>query len=192
MANAAAVTGRARETVHENPWPQRLGRIGLASRGVVYCVVALLAVQIAVGDTNRSADAQGAFRSLASQPLGRALLALLAVGFIGYALWRFAAATLEREKLTTRLVDVGAGLIYVALLVTDVRLLLGSRTKSSDEETRTWTSRLLAHDWGPPLVIAAGAVVIVVGIGLAWWAMKRRFLEHIKDEEMGERARAVV
>src|SRR3954447_4744351 len=64
-----------------------LARLGLASRGVIWLVVGLLAVQVALGN-NTQADKNGALRAIADKPLGELLLVVLAIGFLGYAAWR--------------------------------------------------------------------------------------------------------
>jgi hypothetical protein len=49
------------------------------ARGVVYCIVAGLALRIAFGKFEE-ADKRGALQSIVRQPFGRFMLALLAVG----------------------------------------------------------------------------------------------------------------
>src|SRR5947209_8166910 len=73
-------------------WLERLARAGLVARGLLYLVVALLAVQVARGHRDTRADKQGALHTVVHEPLGKVLVLLLAVGFAGYALWRFVEA----------------------------------------------------------------------------------------------------
>jgi hypothetical protein len=58
------------------PWVEKLARFGYAAKGVVYAVVGLLALQLA---------------------FGRTLLAIMAVGLLAYALWRFVQAAADPE-----------------------------------------------------------------------------------------------
>ena len=72
----------------KSPWVERLGRAGLVAKGVLYGVVAILAIDVALGSRKESPDKNGALRTIAEQPFGRALLGLLALGLAGYALWQ--------------------------------------------------------------------------------------------------------
>src|SRR3712207_6139110 len=67
-----------------------LGRLGLLSRGVIWLVMGLLALQVASGGDEREtrADRSGALRAIEERPFGTALLVVLLVGFLGYATWR--------------------------------------------------------------------------------------------------------
>ena len=78
---------------------ERLGRVGLAAKGVLYAVVGILAVKVALGGREQSPDKDGALTTIAQQPFGRGLLVLLALGLAGYALWRLAR---DSSTATTR------------------------------------------------------------------------------------------
>src|SRR4051794_41861428 len=70
----------------------RLARLGLAARGVVYLLVAWLAIRIAFLHSGQQADRQGAMRQIAHNTAGKAVLLAMAVGFFGYAAWRIVQA----------------------------------------------------------------------------------------------------
>ncbi|MCU1450096.1 MAG: hypothetical protein JWP02_2266 [Acidimicrobiales bacterium] len=188
---------RAQSTLNRDEgrtWAERAGRIGLCARGVIYCVVAVLVLQVATGNGGR-ADRQGALKAVADEPLGKVLLVILAAGFASYAVWRFAkAATGSGEGsgaerggsgALKRLADVGRGLIYVSLLYSTVRLLVsGQPGKGSDDEAKSWSARLMTHDAGRWLVIAAGGALVVVGIVLVVRALAHKFEKHLKVGDM--------
>jgi hypothetical protein len=67
------------------PWTERLGRFGFAAKGVLYGIVALIAVQVALG-SGKLEDKEGALQAVAGQPYGGILLGILAAGLAGYAL----------------------------------------------------------------------------------------------------------
>jgi hypothetical protein len=69
-------------------------RFGIAARGIVYVVVGVLAVQVAAGAGGKTTDQQGALNTIAEQPAGTVLLALVAIGLLGYASWRLLRAAL--------------------------------------------------------------------------------------------------
>ena len=57
---------------------ERLGRVGLVAKAVLYAVIGLLAIQVARGGREESPDKGGALRTIAEQPFGKGLLVLLA------------------------------------------------------------------------------------------------------------------
>jgi hypothetical protein len=76
--------------VASSRWMRGLARAGLLARGVNYLLVGSIAVQIALGSRGAQADTTGALRAVAGHPGGIVVLWLLAAGFAGLALWRFA------------------------------------------------------------------------------------------------------
>ena len=192
MASASTVEHSARRAA-ESDWTEWLGRLGLAARGVVYCVVALLAFRVGTGGAGgEQADSQGAIRTIAAQPLGAAMLLVLAAGFAGYAAWRFVRAATgrsegRRERLGPgdRAVQVAIGLLYVSLLVTTVSLLQGEPSSSADERQQGWTADLMSHAWGEWVVALAGVVALGIGGYLVAKGVKQDFTEHL--ERGGER-----
>jgi hypothetical protein len=175
MTDAQSVEGGARVA----------GRYGLVARGVVYCLLAVLAIQVAGGRRGQEADRQGALRALARQPFGTVLLVGLTIGFAAYALWRFAEAVLGHEDLPERLLHAALGLVYVAFTVTSARLVLGRRSDTgSDTQARTWSARLMAHGWGRPLVVVIGVGMVIGGGVLAWLGWHQRFDQRLRTGEM--------
>ena len=81
-----------------NPWVEPLGRFGFAAKGVLYLIIALLAIQVAAGEGGNPEDQKGALQAVADEPFGMILLVLLALGLTGYALWRLEAAVGPRDK----------------------------------------------------------------------------------------------
>src|SRR4051812_24888172 len=79
----------------------RLARSGLAARGAVYGIVAVLALQVALGAGGKATSQQGALATIAQGTAGKVLLVVLAVGLAGYALWRITRAALGYGPETT-------------------------------------------------------------------------------------------
>jgi hypothetical protein len=183
------------EDVGDSPWAERIGRLGLCSRGAIYCVVFALALQVAFGPDNNDLDRRGALRSIAHQPLGKVALVVLAVGFASYAAWRLLkAATGAGEGggkqhggkgAVKRLADVGRALIYLSLLVSTVKLLAHSSPGGGgDKEAQDWSARFMEHASGRWLVVAAGAALVVTGVVLLVRAFMQKFDKHLDMAQM--------
>ena len=199
MTTVQEVADRARDVAEDaadSRWAEVLGRAGLASRGVVYVVVALIAVSIATGHQGQ-ADKQGALETVARQPLGRLLLLILAVGFAGYAVWRVVkAASGAREGggsrrgasgAVKRLGDVGRALLYLSLLLSTLALLMQTRGHAhhgSNEQSQSWTNRVMQHTGGRWAVGAVGIGLVVGGLLMAWRGLAQKFEKKLKMRQM--------
>ncbi len=183
--------------VAESDWFKRLARFGMVARGTLYIVVALLALRVATGDFDERADKQGALQAVVRQPFGSVLVGVLAVGFAGYALWRFVEAILgppdekdRRKAIFKRLGYAARGLLYTGLFASTVRLLVGADEGESRENAATdWTARVLSWPGGRLLVATVGIGVVGSGLYIGWRGWKQKFAKKLKSHEMdiGER-----
>ena len=190
---ARQIGARAERTVRQNaPWVVALGRFGYVAKGVVYLVVGGLAARAAWGDGGGTTDSRGALTQIVQAPLGSLALALLALGFVGYAAWRLVQALLDTERkgtdpkgLLARGAYLVVAVVYLGLALTAARLLLGSGGDGGSDSTRDWTAWLLGQPLGPWLVGLAGLVTLGVGASHAYIGLGARFREQLKLEEMG-------
>ena len=176
--------GRAAREVHGSGAVDALARLGLASRGLVWLVVGLLAVSVLRGGQART-DQAGALREIADRPLGEVLLVVLVVGFLGYALWQGLSAAVGHRhaaggsRLTERAESAGRAVVYVALAVSVVRLLAGGQ-RSGGDATPSLTARLMEQPGGRWLVGLVGLAVVAAGVVFVVRALKG---EHAKKIE---------
>src|SRR5918998_419033 len=96
-SNARAADNARRMKQATKPWIVRLARLGFAAKGAVYIIVGLLASHAALGRGGGTTDPRGALHTIAARSYGSFLLALVAIGLIGYALWRFVEAWVDPE-----------------------------------------------------------------------------------------------
>lgn len=69
---------------------ERLARLGYASIGIVYMIVGVLAALAGMGRGGSTAGQHNAFVLILRQPFGIVALGVIAVGLIGYTVWRLA------------------------------------------------------------------------------------------------------
>ncbi|MEV8637538.1 DUF1206 domain-containing protein [Streptosporangium sp. NPDC051023] len=189
--NSAQVEGAARRAANSRTL-ERLARLGLACRGVLYGLIGFLALQIAFGGGSggKEADKTGAIETVAEQPFGTVLLWLMVVGFAALTLWQLSEAVLGRGEVKDR-VEAGARTVVYALVVATLLSLLlrGDAGSSTDENSRDLTARAMDLPGGQFLVGLAGLGVIALG---AYWihsGWRKRFLEDLRTGEMPQRAR---
>jgi len=151
------------------PWVETLARAGYFSRGVIYVVVALLAGRAAFGH-RQPAGSRGAFMEVLRQPLGKVILALLAVGLLGYAAWRFVQAVLDPERKGKTLKALGkrasylfTSVVYVGMAIAAVRLALGGPPVYDQRSAGRWTAPVMEHPLGRWALLAVGAWIAAYG-----------------------------
>jgi hypothetical protein len=171
-----------------------LARAGLAARAVVYAVIGILALKLALGTGGKATNQQGALKTIADEPFGKALLIVVAVGLGGYALWRLAVGILGHgpEKRESGLDRVGAlvsGIGYAILCVTAIKILTGASTGSGTPKQAT--GGVLGWTGGPVLVGIAGAVLIGVALYQAYEGLTEKFLDDSKTEQMSPNVQRV-
>jgi hypothetical protein len=171
VTNLAVQTEEAVRQVVDNPWTQRLARLGYAVQGLLYGAIGLLAVQAALGVRRAPEDAEGVMALIGRQPYGQILLVVVAIGLAALALWGFARIvydpfanerTVPRNML--RLGFLLSGLSYTALVFTTLRVLLGLRLVAPGATTpERAAGNLLTTPWGPWLIGLLGLVVLIFG-----------------------------
>lgn len=72
----------------ERTWAKRLGQFGIAARGIVFGVIGFFLIQAALqSNASEARGLGGALASLAQQPFGSWILALVALGLIAYSIY---------------------------------------------------------------------------------------------------------
>lgn len=165
-----------------------LARAGLVSRGVVYAVIGVLALEVALGQGGKDTNQQGALRTIAAGPFGKVLLVVLAVGLFGYAAWRLLRAAVghgaeQSDSGGDRVAALASGIAYAILCVTAIEILAGAATGSGSP--RQATGGVLSWSIGPALVVIAGVILLGVAGYQAYKGVKRTFCEDSKTEQMG-------
>lgn len=185
---------------------ERAGQAGLAVRGVMYLVSALLTVRIAFGSPpdEEGPGKTGALETVAQQPFGRVAMVVLAVGLAGYAVWRFIAAWKYDgdpddgawKVWRKRISYVGRGLVYVGAFVTAVSLVFDGDTGSEQSqggESGKDIERVFDLPAGRWIVLAIGLGVLAAAVYNGYRAVSSKYREKW-DGEMSatERRWAIV
>lgn len=155
------------------PWVERLARMGFVAKSLLYVTIGVLAASAALGSGGRTnPDQRSAMAALIAAPYGRGLLAVVAVGLAGYALWRIVAGVLDAEHrgrgakgLAIRGGSIVTGLIHVALAYSAAHLALGHRSGGGGEQqSRHWAARAL--EWPGGTLVLWGVAAGLVGYGV--------------------------
>lgn len=162
-----------------------MARFGYAAKGVVYVVVGGLAVQAAAGAGGGTTGGEGALRTIAGQPFGQLLLWVLALGLVGYAVWRFFQAAFDVESHGTGAEGIvirggylASGAVHGLLGVYAVRLATGNGGGGGGG-AQSVTAKVLAHPFGAWVVGLAGTAVIGYGLVAAYRAWTRKYRQEV-------------
>jgi Domain of Unknown Function (DUF1206) len=187
---------RAGRREARRPAATALFRAGFHAKGAVYAVIGVLALEVALGMGGRTTDSKGAIATIARGPVGGALVVLLALGFVGMALWFLVQAVADPDgrgrsgakAIASRVGQGLAGIGYFSLAFAAVRVALGDGPgQAGNAAARSWTARALALPGGRFLVLAGAAVVLVVGAKQIWTGLRREFLAHLDLARLGPR-----
>jgi hypothetical protein len=174
-----------------------LARLGLAARGVLYIVIGILAFRIAFGHVKDQASQNGALQEIDSQPGGKVLIWIIAIGLIGYSLWRLLSAALGpvADPVATdakqRIKALAEGIGYGAVAVIAVKIATGSGSSSSGGGQKK-TAMVLSWPGGQFLVGVGGLIIIGVGVFFVYDGWKADFIKELKLGGMSPTARKAV
>jgi hypothetical protein len=209
----------AEQVVRHPPRAVRgVARFGLVARAGFYLLLAGLAVNLLVGvssgqaagqgsgqsagqaagqgggqaarGSSGQANANGALTQVAHAPVGFGLLVGAALGFAVFGVVRIAGAVTDhRHGRLRRLSTAGQGVLYLAMGAATAAFLLGSRATGSEQQQRSTAAKVIALPFGRALLAVVGLVVL----GMCAWqvvvAVRGKFADSLKHEEMGERTR---
>lgn len=161
--------------VERMPAVRVLARVGLAAIGVLHILIGVIAVTIAFAGHSGGSDADqaGALQALVAVPGGLFAVWLVIVGLVVLALWQILQAV-TAHKATTRLAEVGKGVVYAALAALSVAVASGGSHDSSASE-RTLSARLLSLPGGVFVLALIGLFIVAGGVGFVWSGVTHRF-----------------
>jgi hypothetical protein len=145
-------------TRRAEPWIEGLARAGFVAKAILYFTVGALASAAALGKGGGTTDSHGALATLFHAPFGRVLLGLIALGLVGYGVWRIIDGIADPERRGTKAkgiaLRIGAvvrGLLHLALAGSAAKLALTQASKPHDHHVE-WTRKVMSLPAGKWLV----------------------------------------
>jgi uncharacterized protein DUF1206 len=173
-----------------SPLIKLLERLGYAVRGALYTVMGLLALEVAIGKAGGQAtDLSGSLAYLITNPFGKLMLVVAAIGLSAYSLWGFIRAIYDplhrgsdASGYMARLGFVSSALSYAAIVVFAVQILRGFG--ASGDSTQKTVASVLNHPGGGWLTVLIGLIAIGVAFGQFVEAYRATFAADLKGAEM--------
>jgi hypothetical protein len=152
---------------------EKLARVGLIAYGIVHLLIAWLALQLAWGGGGGEADQSGALSTLASQPFGKPLLWVLAIGLLALAVWQLAelfrqvprlksTGDAKKKAVTGSVKSVSKAVVYLVLAVTAIKFAVGSGQSSSSQQQQTVAG---VFGWPAGRFLVGVAALVLIGVG---------------------------
>jgi hypothetical protein len=154
-----------------------IARVGIASRGVIYLLLAYLAFDIAQhGSAPAQTSSTGALQEVRGRPGGAALMVALALGLACYGLWRLLDALTQRRGAAKRVSSFVIAVLYFGLCAQAVRLISGQASSNSASSNPVpLVAKVLRWSGGPTIVEVTGVVLVGAGAVLAIWGIGHQF-----------------
>jgi hypothetical protein len=173
------------------PWIEMLARIGFVAKGILYAIIGTLAGCAGLGHGGAMTDTRGAMASLLALPFGRATLVAIAIGLVGYAIWRLVEGIADPERrgndakgIALRSSFVLRGFVHLWLAFSAMRAAMGHPSASGGAGSRQATAtafRLPKGDW----VVATVALGIgIFGAYQVYRAIAARLSRDVNEREV--------
>jgi uncharacterized membrane protein YidH (DUF202 family) len=168
-------------------WVEHFARFGIVSKGVVYCLIGFLTVLAALGLKAKSADKKEAFNVIYDQPLGKILLLIVAIGLVGYVMWRFFQSVRDIDNkghnAKGTFIRIGYGvsaILYFSLAIYAFKLALQGPGGSDDNSQQFVVAKILSYPAGEWIIGVAGALTLLNGIRQIVKGARAKFMKTVK------------
>jgi Domain of Unknown Function (DUF1206) len=180
----AAATDIAQNSVFE-----RVARAGYVVSGLLHVIIGYLAIRIALGTGNGSADQSGALAALAAKPGGTIALWAAVFALVVMALWRLAETALGRstdpknQGTTAEILDRAKAFALAAVYFGFAYSTLGfarGAGKSTGGQNAGLSARLMHTGTGTVVLIVGGVIIVAVGGYHVYKGASRNFLHDLQ------------
>jgi hypothetical protein len=170
----------------DNPWLERVARLGFAASGLLHLLIAYIALRVAWGQGGGQPDQSGALSLLAQSTWGRVVLWVACAGLAALGVEQLLEAVTNgggdaKEQLARRGKPAGKAVVYLVLASTFFSFAHGSGSSSSRKDTEL-TARLMQHTGGRVLVVLIGVVVLVVGGYHVLKGVRRSYRDDLRSD----------
>jgi hypothetical protein len=184
--NAGDITAQARmagRRTDSSDLMDHAVRVGIVAYGIVHLLIAWIAIQLAFGDREGKASADGALSQMAQTSIGGILMWVVTGGFAALVLWQLTEAIwghrdAEGKKRVFK--RLGSGLkvvLYGAIGLSALKIAMGGG--SGGGSTDTMTAKIMAMPGGPLLVGLVGVGVFAYAVRLIYRGLSESFMDKL-------------
>ena len=161
-----------------------LARAGYAARGIVFLLVAGLALLSGVG--GGKADTKSAVSTLLEQPFGRVWVGFIGLGLLGFVAWRLAQSLADsdghgrdRKAIAIRVAMFGSAITYLGLAgyaLGHAIAGIGGGEGSGEKSLAQW---VMSQPFGSYVAIVIGVGFIIGGVVTSAKGLTRKFEKYL-------------
>jgi len=177
--------------IDKKGWITPLAKAGLTAKGIVYCLVGILAFMAAFhwgGQSASQADTKGALQSIEDLPAGKWLLLAVGVGLLCYSVWRVVEAFTHKKRggekvkqWSQSLRYLFSGLGYLSIGIAAIRMSLLSENSSGGNRNQNMAAELLSKPMGQWLLGIVALIMTGVGIYQIYYALSEKYKKHVSQ-----------
>lgn len=180
------------------PWIEVFARVGFAAKGVLYMTISALAAGAALGMGGKTnPDSRLALEKLFGAPFGRLLVAIVAVGLVGYAAWRIIEGVTNPQGkrgakgAAQRFGSIARGVLHLALAFAAGMLALYRENGGGGggSNIREWTDKALHVPGGVYLLWVVAAGLLGYGLYALYCAYRAKLSRQLQLGGMSTTAR---
>lgn len=172
-------------------WITPVARAGLFAKGVVYCLVGLMAFMAAFrlgGQSTNTANTTGALQFIEDMPAGRWLLLAIGIGLLCYSLWRLVEAFTQNKhsdsntkKAANKVKLVLSGIAYLTLAIVAIKMVLDISQSGGGNSNQKVASGILSQPMGQWMLGLLALILAGVGIYQIYYAWSEKYRQHVSS-----------
>lgn len=162
-----------------------LARSGYAARGIVFLLVAGLA--LLSGVAGGKADTKSAVSTLLEQPFGRVWVGLIGLGLLGFVAWRLAQSLADsdghgtdRKAIAIRIAMLGSAITYLGLAGYALGHAFSIASGSEGSGEKGLAQWIMSQPFGSYIAILIGIGLIVGGVVTSAKGLTRKFEKYLR------------
>lgn len=176
-------------------WIETLARVGFVAKGVLYATIGLLAGCGGLGYGGETTDTRGAMRRLLALPFGRVVLGAIAVGLVGYAMWRCVEGIADPEHrgnavsaIAVRSSFVARGALHLWLAFGAIQAMMGYASASSGAQSRQAAATVFRFPKGEWVLFAVAFGIGGFGAYQVFRAFAAKLHRNVNEHEVTSEA----
>lgn len=178
-----------KQTASGSKWIPVIARIGLISKGFIYCLIGIVAFMSALkigGESYNHTNKKGLMSLIQQQFAGQFLLVLLILGLLCYCVWRGVQCFSDTENkgnnskgFAKRGRYLLSGLIYLSFAIAAAQVLVHSSGDNGGNNNQKIIRELLAKPFGQYLAGIAATIIAGVGIYQIIYGISGKYKKHV-------------
>ena len=178
-------------------WIRPVAKTGLFAKGLVYCLIGLLALMSAFqinGQAAAKSDKTGAIQFLLEMSGGKIVLLFISIGLLAYSTWRFLQTFLDTEHKGSRPKGIAkrssyffSGLTYLSVCFLVSKAIIAGSSNSGGS-SNSQIQGIMKHSLGMWIMVGIGLVFAGIGVYQIWYGSSEKYRKHIDVQKLSQKA----